>query len=273
MDASESGTCPKCGQPRLAEALDCPYCGVVYARWRGAGAPPAAVAAAGAGAAAAAVADDPAPGAVGDLYTPQPEDFAPPKWVGADEGAARETLLGRNLGYSLLGAGVVFLLLHGFWISVMFGASTNLDTARTQFQRLSGFVPPPECDEAVIFTVAGRRFVMIEQGDEPEERLAMTALLFHPGGLGEEVPAELLLERVRGRLEALGIPYHQVRSRSVTVEGSPATAVTWGLGPEERELARVWALAFRARDGKQALVVLAGPTTRVAVLSRRWLLG
>ena len=199
------------------------------------------------------------------LYTPQPQEPA--------GGRVRDTFLGRNLGFSLLAVGVVYLLLQGVWISVMFGGSTNLDNARTQFQRLSGFEVPQECDDAAILTFAGRRFVVLGESDEPEEQLAMTALLFHPGGLGDEVPAEVLLARVRGRLEAVGVPFRQMRSRNVVVEGSPATAVTYALGPEGHERARVFALAFRARDGKQALLVLAGPSTRVALVSRRWLLG
>jgi len=304
MDTHEADVCPKCGQPRLAGSLDCPYCGIVYSRWRGAAgtSPPAGAAeaagiaeAAGTGeagesaaassdpgqlyegplpgdlyagedpAAGRAAAGDPAPGAVASLYTPQPQEPA--------GGRVRDTFLGRNLGFSLLAVGVVYLLLQGVWISVMFGGSTNLDNARTQFRRLSGFEVPRECDDAAIFTFAGRRFVVLAESDEPEEQLAMTVLLFHPGGLGDEVPAEVLLARVRGRLEAVGLPFRQMRSRNVVVEGSPATAVTYALGPEGHERARVFVLAFRARDGKQALLVLAGPSTRVALVSRRWLLG
>lgn len=307
-DGSSDG-CPKCGNPRLPEALDCPYCGIVYGRYRGDGPAggsderSAGGAAAGGGAVAPQASpggpgrglyfgapgpgsgqvDPPAPDAEhgsrvdavhGDLYVPPPPDArrrsgragSPAAIAPAGAPQVRETLLTRDLFLSLLIAGVLFLGLQGYWSSVLFGASTSEMRAEGRFFQLTGLQPPDGLDDAVVFRLGGRHVVMMEQDDEPEDQLALGALVFHPGSAGNEVPAERLLDGVERRLEALGIPFRSSPARPLRFGREDTLARTFRLGPGETEVGRVRAFAFQGPDGLQTLLVLWGSPRAVTRL-------
>lgn len=281
-----TGTCPKCEQPRLADSLDCPYCGIVYDRYRGerntgaagdAGrstpSPAPALAAAPATPAPDLpdLYDGPAPGAVGELHEPT---AAPAMPTVPGDGAVEheETLLTRHLGLSLLVVVLLAVALYGFWSRQMFGLWENLGVARQSYTRLSGFPAPEGLDEGMLWSLAGRKLVVLEETNVAEDELGLTAIVFHPGSLGGRPPHEALLRGVEERIEGLGIPHELMADRPLEVRGAPARSRTWALGNQPVTFGRVAALAFEAPDGRPALLVVAGPSSAVAAVMREVLL-
>lgn len=283
-----SETCPKCEQPRLADSLDCPYCGIVYDRYRGerniaaagdAGRPTPSPAAAPAPAAASTTPapslpdlyDGPAPGAVGEPHEPTARP-AMPRVLGDGAVEHEETLLTRHLGLSLLVVLLLAVALYGFWSRQMFGLWENLGVARQSYARLTGFPAPDGLDDGMLWSLAGRKLVVLEESGVADDELGLTAIVFHPGSMGGRPEQEALLREVAVRIQRLGIPHRPVGNRTVEVRGAQARSRTWLLGNEGVTFGRVAALAFEAPDGRPALLVVAGPSDAVARVMREVLL-
>lgn len=288
-----SETCPKCERPRLADSLDCPYCGIVYDRYRGdrlpAGAargddepapqpppPPPAIATTTVPASPTShlpdLYDGPAPAAAAALARSPGE--APPEATAAADGTVEqvETFFTRHLVLCLVVAALLYAALYGFWTRQLFAHWQNPELARAHFTELSGFAAPQGLDDGSVWNLAGRHMVLLEEADEPEDRLALTAFVFHPGSLGGDVGEDALLRGVEQRIDLLGVPYASLGDRRLELRGAPARNRTYLLGSERRVIGRVSALTFRAPDGRQALLVVLGTPDAVARLMSGYLL-
>ena len=314
-------SCPKCGQAREPQAVDCPWCGIVYARWK-AGPTPGLVTpgpqqagrtrsegarsrgegAAGAGGGELA---DPSPehAGAGDLYQPPADLYDPgptpeagrrgsrvdprrssPRAEGSPDGVEHfDTPFTRSLPLSLVVAGLLYLLVQTYFVQNVFNWGDGVAQARAQFERLTGFEPPPGLDDVSSLTFAGRQIVALEATEDEAERarqvasgrreLAVSAWAVHYGPLAGRPSHEELLALVDSRVELLRLPFHVVSDRAYRLRGQPARVRVLALGPGGRELARVFSIAATAPDGRPVLMVIAGPTVRVTTLMRRHLLG
>jgi hypothetical protein len=304
-----AATCPKCGNPRAPGALDCPWCGIIYDRWKGAAAASAATAAPTTAAArpappprltpvpaAARAAAGPPPVEVEGLY--QGPDLyegpgvyeGPAVAAGAHDAIYRrpsmpppegpvtyfETPFTRALPVWLLLAGLLFIGLQAFFASSMLGASGDLRQAQTHFRLISGLEPPAGLDDAATINFVGRRVIMLTPGERPaaegQGEGQVMAIVLHHGRLAGDASREELLGLVDRGLDVLGVPRFVVSEGEVSLRGRPATARTLGLGLEGRAGGRLFAVAFTAPDGRPALLVVAGPEVEVTDIARRYLL-
>jgi hypothetical protein len=179
-----------------------------------------------------------------------------------------ETFLTRHLAVSVLVVLVLAVALYGFWQRQMFGLWENLDVARQGYARLTGFRAPNALQDGMLWSLAGRKLVVLEETGVPDDELGLTAIVFHPGSMGGQPEPEALLGGVEERIRKLGVPHEVLKESPVQVHGAPARSRTWRLGNERVTIGRVAALAFRAPDGKTALLVVAGPSTAVSRVMR-----
>ncbi len=297
-----ASTCPKCGKPRVPEALDCPWCGVIFARLRGA----PAVSSGAAGAAGAAEAVPEPAGAVveqeglydgpdlfpssGDLYAGPPPGTAPARGgaagrlpaAGAVAGAERvphfETPFTRALPVSLIAAALLFCAMQALWASAILGGSADPERGMTAFRLISGLEPPAGLEQAATINFVGRRVIILSPSAEEaeradaEQRFELGAVVVHQGRLAGNASREDMLALVDRLLDLGKVPRFVISEREVEFAGKTGLARTLGLGVDGREAARVFALSFTAHDGRPALLVVAGPTVEVTAAVRRYLL-
>lgn len=157
----------------------------------------------------------------------------------------------RLLGLSLMVVLLLAVALYGFWSRQVFGLWDSPEVARQGYARLTGFTAPEELEEGMLWSLAGRKLVVLEETGVPEDELGLSAIVFHPGSLGGGPGAEELLRGVEERLRGLGIPHVPVGERPAEVHGAPARTRTWDLGDRRRTFGRIAALAFQGPDGRR----------------------
>lgn len=294
-----SDLCPKCAKPRLQGALDCPYCGIVYARFKpGPVAPPPAAApsaAAGdlgesldevyrggadeAGLYAGPAANDeglaePSPAPEEDMYQGQP---AGDGVVSVFERRESEpgTRLGRvlvgNVYLAILGVGLLYLFVTFLWNTRFVVVTEGYDNASVAFFRTSGLQPPEGLQEAGSLRFIGRNWVWFGRpaGGFPE-----LVLLHHRGGLARQLSGEEMAIQLVGWLEELGLEARSVDDREELLggfEGQLVDVETLAVGGSGRSQGSLAVVPFTAKDGRPALLVLAAPRQEFDALYRQYL--
>lgn len=90
----------------------------------------------------------------------------------------------RLLGLSLMVVLLLAVALYGFWSRQVFGLWDSPEVARQGYARLTGFTAPEELEEGMLWSLAGRKLVVLEETGVPEDELGLSAIVFHPGSLG-----------------------------------------------------------------------------------------
>lgn len=283
--AEAASTCPKCGQPRPPAAVECPFCGVIYARFRGRPEPeaPRSEAARPAAAPPTAVAQVPSPppppGELDEVYQgPSIEEVIAARAQPSAPGGARhaggpvrrpgdraaepvvetETVFTRNLGPSILIAAVLLLLLQALVQAKVLGGGGNRDEANQALFSLAGIDAPEELDKAVLMNLVGHRIVLFSERQPAVGSPPTLLLLYHRGWLAGSGSRAALAASARDKLDLIQLPWHRIGNRSLTLNRQPAIAEVLGLGSEENPSGWVVSSAFEASDGRPALLVLVG---------------
>ncbi len=245
--AQDENTCPKCGQPRLATAEDCPYCGVVFERYRSEETPTA----------RAWEAATPAGERLDEIYRGP-----------ATEPTEAGTVLTRNLGGSLVVAAVVYLALQTLWSSQLVGGSVKLSEARSRFVTMTGRQPPAEFSEAGFVRFVGRDLVWFTRDTEP---VPSGVLLLHHGALAGAASEEQLRTQLRRWLEGLEVPLQPVEARRLGIFRPAVPVEAFAIGPEGEPLGFLTLSSMKASDGRPAGLLLAAPPDDFPELRRAYL--
>lgn len=283
--------CPKCGQPRETEAVECPFCGVIYARYRGGPPPPPLPPEANAAQPPAAAHPPPAestPPTValpemyggapagdvypGDVYQPPPPGTLPPGHAPAAPAAGLhpvekvDTALTRNMLLSLLVTGLLAVFAQGFWNQEMLNGSVLAEDARDRYLTLAGFEAPADLDDGAALKLAGRELVWLARADATEDEPTLVAVAFRPGSLAGRMDRLDLLDSVERLMDRAELPYDEIADRKTTLGDADGLTRTYGFGDAP---VRVFSLALEQPSGDRTLVVLFGPTGEVNEASRR----
>jgi hypothetical protein len=286
--------CPKCGQPREAEAVECPWCSVIYARFRGGPPPPplpteavppqppAAAPAPFVESTPPTVAlpelygDAPAGGDVypGEVHQPPSPGSAPPGHAPAAHAAGShpvekvDTVLTRNMLLALLVSGLLAVFAQGFWNQEMLNGSVLAEEARDRYLTLAGFEAPADLDDGAALKLAGRELVWLARADAPPGEPTLVAVAFRPGSLAGRMDRLDLLDGVERLMNRAELPFDEIANRKTTIGGAAGLSRTYGFGDAPF---RLFSLALETPSGDRSLVVLFGPTSEVHEASRRWL--
>ena len=225
-------TCPKCANPRQSDAVDCPYCGVVYRKATPAGSP-----AVRSGPGEGAQPDRPEPGRdrvasaaaretpraapaetfyggpsmpvahdvyAGPVPSPRPAGAKPGAAVSADEPELFETPLTRMMPLALFAAGLLYLLAQAFLTQHVANGVESVQAAYEQFRLLSGLDAPPGQRKGMVLTAAGRKIVLLDEraDGEPEDgELELSVFAYSQGSLAGNATGDELLGIVERVLE------------------------------------------------------------------------
>lgn len=300
-----ASTCPKCGQPRPRAAVECPFCGVVYARFHAraepAEPPPEDLLPDEALEKAAEVPvppPRPSSGGLDDVYQgPSIEEVMAarqPAGPGAlrqpgvaprsgtvaqsgrmlrsgerpEEPVETETVFTRTLGPSIFIAAVVLLLLQAFVQSQVVGAGGDWQEANQILFSLAGIDAPEELADAAVFNWVGHRFVIFTEAKPSSGPFPTFLLLYRRGALAGGTSTGELAGVPRAKLELIEVPFHHFANRSLTLNRQPRVAEWLSLGDEKNPTGHFVSVAFEASDGEPALLVLAGPAQRVQQMLR-----
>jgi hypothetical protein len=298
---SDEVNCPKCGRPRQPGALDCPWCGLVYARWRPS--PGAATAM-----------PDTAPAAVAETETvydgPEPEltstpdtlfdptQYAPPPRSSAggsrratgspaksasrggaatdEDHAPFDTPFTRSMPLSLLVAGLLWLLAQTFFTQNVLNGVQSVDEAYRRFELLTGFEAPPGLQDGAVLTWTGRQIVVLDEApdDQPTKELELSVWAYHQGRLAGDATRDDLFGVIEALLDRM------IRSEGATAAAQKAgvEAVWWRVSEREYTLrarpATLRILAVGAQRGSQraegvriACLAFTAPDGRPAMLA------
>lgn len=279
-------TCPNCDRPREPDALDCPYCGIVYERFdpdrgrRAASTPPPT------GARSSAVDRARDGSRLSDVYAgpdvadpgPRPDDplaapGAPPGLGGdplsttvARQGRATaeearptkgfEALVVGNPALALLLLFAVYLAVQVFWNSSVFGGTVSPTAVEARFLELTGAAPPPQYEEGARIHFVGREFLWFTW--ETEDVVPAVVLVYHLGSLAPEKGAEEMVAQFHGWLDDLDLPRKSFGKRPGRLGSTDAQVEVFGLGPENRSVAQMAILTFDSAAGEPVVMALIG---------------
>lgn len=260
--------CPKCGSPRDPQARDCPFCGIVFARYDPSRHQPP-------------VAPPPLP-VQADLQLPGPEPppvpaeapaMAPP--VVRQPAALRRPLTAHdrflesvkgNLGALVLVALLVHLGVAALFASYILGGSDDPMRVRDIHRMALGRPVPEGFDNGVALWFVGRHLVfLVNQGD------GLLYLLYYEGALAGTTPPEEARQQALALLDELEIPWQRTGESHGMVSGQPVAIDRLQIQIRGTVTASAFLSVFSTPQGRTVGLFFMGPEKPATNLAKEML--